>query len=245
MEVIVERDSGDLARHAAEVIQDYLVSVPWPVLGLATGGSMQSLYRELIRRCRQGRLSFVRVRAFLLDEYVGLGAEHPQSYGKVIETRFGRHVDIDPSRLHGPAGDDSDLDLECARYDQLVTRAQVGLQVLGVGRNGHLAFNEPGSSLESRTRVVRLTDTTKADNARFFPRPEDVPRQAITQGIATIRQAGHLLVLATGLSKAEAVRAALHGPITSAVPASALQLHPRVTVLLDPSAARLTRFRPG
>ncbi len=136
----------------------------------------------------------------------------------------------------------ADPELECDRYDRLVTRAGVGLQILGVGRNGHLAFNEPGSSFDSRTRVVRLAPATRADNARYFDSPEQVPAQAITQGMATIGQAAHLLVLAAGPSKSEAVRAALEGPITTAVPASALRLHSRVTVLLDQSAARLTRL---
>ncbi len=243
MKVIVEESPTGLAFRAADVVQEYLGSTPAPVLGLATGASVRSLYRELIRRRRQKQLSFAGVRTLLLDEYIGLGPEHPQRFGKVINAEFARHVDVDPDHLHAPDGDAPDLDLECARYDRLVTRARVGLQILGIGRNGHLAFNEPGSSFESRTRVVRLAAATRADNARYFNGPDQTPSQAITQGIATIGQAAHLLVLAAGSSKSEAVRAALEGPITSAVPASALQLHPRVTVLLDPLAARMTGFR--
>ena len=208
-----------------------------------TGASVQPLYRELIQRFNRGTISFMQVQSFLLDEYVGLGPEHPQRYGNVIHAEFARHVDIDPDHLHVLAGDAPDLDLECARYDRLVTRARVGLQILGIGGNGHLAFNEPGSSFESRTRVVRLTAATRADNARYFDGPDQAPSHAITQGIATIGQAVHLLVLAVGSSKSEAVRAALEGPVTSAVPASALRPHPRVTVLLDPLAARMTGFR--
>lgn len=244
MDVIVERDVFDLARAAADVVQDYLDATPAPTLGLATGGSVAELYRELVLRCRQGRLDFGGTRAFLLDEYVGLGHWHPQRYANVIGTRLARHVGLEPRRVHGPDGDASDLAEECSRYEDLVCRAEVGLQILGIGRNGHLAFNEPGSSLESRTRIVELAEVTRADNARFFADPEDVPLLAITQGLATIRQAAHLLVLVTGSSKARAVRAALEGPVTSDVPASALQLHPRVTVLLDPPAARPTRFVP-
>lgn len=239
VEVIVEGDPDALALRAADTVQEYLDSTPTPALGLATGGSVRLLYRELIRRHRRGRLSFSRVRAFLLDDYIGLGSRHPQSYGNLIKAEFARHVDIDPDRLHIPDCLASDLDLECERYDLLVTGAGVGLQILGVGRNGHLAFNEPGSSFESRTRVVRLASATRADNARYFDGPHQVPTHAITQGLATIGQATRLLVLAAGSSKSEAVRAALEGPITPAVPASALRLHSRVTVLLDPLAARL------
>ena len=133
-------------------------------------------------------------------------------------------------------------DRECVLYDNQITRAGVGLQILGIGRNGHLAFNEPGSSLQSRTRVVALTGVTRADNARFFDSASEVPFKAITQGLATILQADRLLVVATGPYKAEAVRAALRGPVSSAVPASAIRLHPRVTVILDPLAARLARL---
>ena len=240
VEVIVKGDPHSLARGTADVVQEYLDSTQDPVLGLATGASVLPLYRELIRRYRREQLSFSRVRSFLLDDYLGLGLEHPQCYGNLIETEFTRHVDIESQNLYMPDCGAADPELECDRYDRLVTRAGVGLQILGVGRNGHLAFNEPGSSFDSRTRVVRLAAATRADNARYFDGPEQVPTHAMTQGMATIGQAAHLLVLAAGPSKSVAVRAALEGPITSAVPASALRLHPRVTVLLDPPAARLT-----
>lgn len=245
MDVIATITPEELARRAADLVQEYLRGTPAPVLGLATGGSVRGLYRELVLRCRRRRLTFSAVRAFLLDEYVGLGRGHPQLYANVIREQFARWVDIDPDRLHSPDAGAADLDRECARYEEMVTRAGVGLQILGLGRNGHLAFNEPGASFESRTRVVRLTEVTRADNARFFPGRRQAPSHAITQGLATIMQADHLLVLATGSPKAEAVEAALEGPVTPAVPASVLQLHPRVTLLIDPEAARLTRFRPG
>lgn len=241
----MEGDPSSLARRAADVVQEYLGSTRAPVLGLATGASVQPLYRELIRRHRRRRLSLATARAFLLDDYLGLGPDHPQCYGNVIEAEFAGHVDIDPDNLHAPDCGASDLDRESDRYDRLVTRAGVGMQILGIGRNGHLAFNEPGSPFKSRTRVVRLAASTRADNARYFDGLDQVPSQAMTQGIATICQAAHLLVLAAGSSKSEAVRAALEGPITVDVPASALRLHPRVTVLLDPAAARLTRFGRG
>ncbi len=245
--VVVLRDPRELASRAADVVGAYLRSTPEPKLGLATGGSVQSLYDELVRRHRIEGLSFAGTRGFLLDEYIGLGRDHPQRYRNVIEAALVARVDIDRRNVHGPDGDASSLDLECARYDRMVSQARVGLQILGVGRNGHLAFNEPGSPLDSRTRVVKLAPSTRADNARFFRCKDRVPPQAITQGLGTIMQAAHLLVLAVGPSKADAVRKALEGPITAAVPASVLQRHSRVTALLDPASARLTRFRvrPG
>jgi len=198
------------------------------------------------RRRLRGKLSFAGVQAWLLDEYVGLGYGHPGRYSNVIRNQLLEQVDFDARGLHSPDGDAPDLDRECARYERLVGGAGIGLQILGVGRNGHLAFNEPGSSMDSRTRVVCLAESTRADNARFFAHPQDVPRYAVTQGLATIGQAAHLLLLVTGPAKAEAIRAALEGPVTSAVPASAIRLHRRVTVLLDPPAAQFTRFAlPG
>lgn len=235
----MEESPAGLARRAADIVEDYVQSTPAPVLGLATGASVRLLYRELVRRCQQEQLSLGGVRALLLDEYIGLGPGHSQRFSNVIQAEFLKHVDFDPAYLHSPDGDAPDLNLECARYERLVTRARVGLQVLGIGRNGHLAFNEPGSSFGSRTRVVRLSDVTRADNARYFGGTGQTPSHAITQGIATIGQAAHLLLVATGSPKSEAVRAALKGPITSTVPASALRLFTRVTVLLDPLAAQL------
>lgn len=239
MRVVVEESPGGVARRAADIVENYLQSTPAPVLGLATGDSVRLLYRQLVRRFQQGQLSFAGVRAFLLDEYIGIEPGHPQRFRNVIEAEFAGHVDLDPAHLYSPDGDAPDLKLECARYERLVTRAGVGLQILGIGRNGHLAFNEPGSSFASRTRVVRLADVTRADNARCFGGTDHMPSHAITQGIATMGHAAHLLLVATGSHKSEAVRAALNGPIASAVPASALRLFTGVTVLLDPLAARL------
>ena len=245
VEVVLAETASDLAAVAADLVCDFLDSTRTPVLGLATGASVKPLYRQLVRRYREGSLSFGTTRAFLLDEYAGLEPGHPQRYSDVIRAELTGHVDIDPAGLHMPDGNAPDLDAECARYDDLVSRAGVGLQILGIGRNGHLAFNEPGSSFESRTRVVRLAVQTRIDNARYFDTPDEVPKHALTQGLGTIRQAGHLLVIAVGSSKAAAVRAALNGPVSPMVPASILQLHPRVTVVLDPYAARSASSRPG
>ncbi|MDE0170327.1 MAG: glucosamine-6-phosphate deaminase [bacterium] len=237
MKVIVAPDPDEIAVHAADLVQSFLDSSPEPVLGLATGASVQPLYRELVRRHREQSLSFASSRAFLLDEYVGLDPDHPQLYRNVIRADLAGYVGIDPARLHSPDVHTADLDEECARYDRRVSRARIGLQILGIGRNGHLAFNEPGSGFDSRTRVVRLTAGTRADNSRFFERPEKVPETAVTQGLGTILQADHLLVIASGAAKTIAVEGVLVGPVTDTMPASILRTHPRVTMIVDPEAA--------
>ncbi len=208
-------------------------------LGLATGSSAQGAYADLGRRVRAGRLSLAHCQAFLLDEYVGLPRDHPQAYRTVIRRDLVDRVDLDPERVHGPDGAAADLEAEARRYEHAVIDARVDVQVLGIGRNGHLGFNEPGSPLDSATRVLALTERTRADNARFFEYPDDVPTQVLTQGLGTILEAGSLVLIATGQAKAAAVAAALTGPVNPDCPASVLQRHPRVEVLLDPAAASL------
>ena len=234
--VHVARGADEVATLAADVVQVCLRSVPPPVLGLATGGSVAGLYGELVRRHRLGDLSFAVVRAFLLDEYVGLPPDHPQAYRNVIRRLLIDHVDFAPGAIAAPDTAAGDLAAECDRYDRMLA-AGVDLQILGIGRNGHIAFNEPGSSLSGGTRPVTIAEQTRHDNARFFEHPSDVPRRALTQGIGTIRRAAHLLLVARGEAKAAALHAALDGPVTTAVPASALQLHSHVTVVADLAAA--------
>ncbi|HKE74062.1 MAG TPA: glucosamine-6-phosphate deaminase [Acidimicrobiales bacterium] len=215
-------------------------SRPGAVLGLATGSSPLAVYRDLARRHAGGEVSFGAARAFLLDEYVGLAPDHPQSYRAFVADRLERHVDFAPGAVRGPeaAGDGADLAAACAAYEAAIAAVGgVDLQLLGVGTDGHIAFNEPGSSLASRTRIKTLTDQTRRDNARFFRRPEDVPRHVVTQGVGTILDARHLVLLACGDAKADAVARAVEGPVTAMVPASALQLHPHVTVVVDEPAA--------
>ena len=237
LRVVVAPDPEELAVKTAGIVESFLRSAPAPVLGLATGASVQPLYRELVSRHREGSLSFASTRAFLLDEYLGLDPDHPQLYRNVVRTELTGQVDFEPVRLHSPDVHAADLEKECARYDRRVSRARVGLQLLGIGRNGHLAFNEPGSALDSRTRVVRLTAGTRAHNSRFFGKPGKVPEWAVTQGLGTILEADHLLVIASGAAKAAAVESALNGPVTDTLPASVLRTHPRVTLMLDPDAA--------
>lgn len=212
------------------------------VLGLATGSSPLPAYRELIRRHREEGLSFARSAAYLLDEYIGLPDGHPQAYREVIHRELTGHLDIDPTAVHGPDGVHPEPAKAALDYERaLRTGGPVAVQLLGIGSNGHIGFNEPGSSLRSTTRVVALTERTRQDNARFFRSLAAVPRRVITQGLGTICRAEHLVLLAAGAGKAAAVAAALEGPLSASCPASVLQWHPRVTVVLDEAAASRLR----
>jgi glucosamine-6-phosphate deaminase len=194
-------------------------------------------YQELIRRHRDDGLSFAGVQTFNLDEYVGLPADHPESYGSVIRREFTSHVDISDDDVHGPDGAHPDPLVAAREYEQrLRDGGAVAVQLLGIGANGHIGFNEPGSSLSSVTRVKTLTAQTRKDNARFFDRPEDVPHHVITQGLGTISRALHLVLTATGAGKAAAIAAAVEGPVTASCPGSVLQLHPHATVVVDEAA---------
>jgi glucosamine-6-phosphate deaminase len=207
------------------------------VLGLATGSTPLPAYRELVRRHRAGEVTFATATVFLLDEYVGPAAASTAGYRAFIERELTGRVDLPPDALHAPDGLAADLEQECADYEAAIAGAGgIDLQLLGIGGDGHIGFNEPTSSLASRTRLKTLTAETRRDNARFFDDGE-VPRHVITQGIGTILDARHLLLAATGATKATAVALAVEGPLTAMVPASALQLHPHATVVVDEAAA--------
>ncbi|MFH0518555.1 glucosamine-6-phosphate deaminase [Streptomyces sp. M41] len=237
MEVVIRPDAYAAGRTAAGIVQQSLADGV-TTLGLATGSSLLQVYRDLARRHRHEGLGFSGVDAFLLDEYVGLAASDPRTLAQVVQRELADHVDLDPARLHRPSGTAPDPDAEARRFEQRLTEAgPVGLQLLDIGVNGHIGFNEPGSSLASRTRLKTLTDDTRRDNARFFGGIDGVPRHVITQGLGTIGQAAHLVLIATGPHKAGAVTAAVEGPVTAACPASVLQLHPHVTVVVDELAA--------
>jgi glucosamine-6-phosphate deaminase len=194
-------------------------------------------YQELIRRHREEGLSFAGVRAFLLDEYVGLPPGHPESYRAVIRRELTSSVDFADSDVDAPDGSAADPLVAAREYEERLRQGgPVAVQLLGIGANGHIGFNEPGSSLSSITRVKTLTEQTRRDNARFFERPEDVPRHVITQGLGTILRAEHLVLVATGAGKAAALAAAAEGPLTASCPASVLQLHPHATVVVDDAA---------
>lgn len=238
MEVVIAAP-GELAALASGAIESLLATDPAAVLGLATGSSPLGIYDELARRHAEGRVSFARARAFMLDEYVGLPADHPERYRNVIEKEIASRVDFAPSAVQGPDGLAEDLVAACARYEAAIAEAGgVDLQILGIGSDGHVGFNEPGSSLASRTRIKTLTEQTRSDNARFFGGDVDqVPRHCLTQGLATIMSARHIVLIATGRAKAEAIHQLVEGPVSAMWPATILQHHPHVSVLVDPAAA--------
>lgn len=239
MELIVVTDQRTLAETVADRLARAVEARPGTVLGVATGSSPLGVYRALAERVRAG-LDVSRVRAFALDEYVGLGAEDPRSYAATLLDAFARPLGLAPSALHVPDGTRPDLEQACRDYERAIAEAGgVDVQLAGLGANGHLAFNEPGSALDSVTRVVALAERTRADNARFFDAPGDVPRRAITQGVATILRARSIVAVATGPAKAAALAAAVTGPIGPDCPASFLRLHPDATVYADPAAAEL------
>ncbi|HVK30205.1 MAG TPA: glucosamine-6-phosphate deaminase [Nocardioides sp.] len=244
MEVVPLSVAAEVASLAADVIEAVVRTRTDPVLGLATGSTPLPTYRELVRRHVDGSgPSYDRVRCFNLDEYVGLPPGHPESYRATIARELTDALGIAPDRVHGPDPTPEGLPTAGERYEAALAAAGgVDVQVLGIGTDGHLAFNEPGSSLGSSTRLKTLTEETRRDNARFFGSIDEVPRHVLTQGLGTILRARHLLLLATGAAKAEALAAAVEGPLTASCPASVLQLHPHVTVLCDaPAASGLAR----
>ncbi|AMV32323.1 Glucosamine-6-phosphate deaminase [Pirellula sp. SH-Sr6A] len=211
-----------------------------PVLGLATGGTPLGLYNELVQRYRDGILSFADVFSFNLDEYVGLPPEHDQSYHYYMKESLFRHIDIRTENTSVPQTWNCDLPASAKAYETKISHAGgIDLQVLGIGTDGHIGFNEVGSSLASRTRLKTLTRQTRSDNARYFASIDEVPIAAITMGIATILEARSILLLATGANKAKAVAGCVEGAVSSGLPASALQLHPNVTIVVDRPAASL------
>lgn len=237
MEVVIAPEA-QLASLAADAIERLLRAKPEAVLGLATGSSPLRVYDELVRRHEAG-LSFAQARGFMLDEYVGLDADHPERYRNVIEREIASRVDFAPGAVRGPDGLADDLQAACEDYEHAIAQAGgVDLQILGIGTDGHIAFNEPGSSLASRTRIKTLTWQTREDNARFFGSDLDkVPHHCLTQGLGTIMAARHLVLLATGRHKAEAVHQLVEGPVSAMWPATIMQHHPHATVLIDEAAA--------
>lgn len=239
MDVGIAESAAHAASIAADLIQRAVGTKPGLVLGLATGSSPVGIYDQLARRVSDGRVSLAAASGFMLDEYVGLPPDHPQAYRSVIDEIFTRKVDIDPAHVHGPDGTASDVEAACADYEQAIrTAGGIDVQILGIGTDGHIAFNEPSSSLASRTRIKTLTRQTRIDNSRFFGGDLDaVPSHCLTQGIGTILEARRIILIAAGGAKAEAIRQTIEGPVSARWPATALQHHPDVTVLLDPDAA--------
>jgi glucosamine-6-phosphate deaminase len=238
MEIIVqpsaEAASQIAARHVARLVRDK----PHAVLGLATGATPLALYRELVRMHRDEELDFSGVTTFNLDEYVGLAPAHPSSYHAFMQEHFFAHVNVDARRIHIPDGLATDVPAFCSGYEDAIRAAGgIDLQVLGIGTDGHIGFNEPSSSLASRTRIKTLTPRTRMDNASSFGKPEEVPVHVITMGIGTIMDAREVVLLAFGQKKAAAISAAAEGPVTAMSPASILQMHPVAKCIVDETAA--------
>ena len=237
MRIIAVKDYEELSYTAARLIAAQVVSKPDSVLGLATGSSPVGAYQKLIQWHRAGILDFSACWAVNLDEYVGLTKDDPQSYAYFMRTNLFDHIDLPESRRNIPDGANSDADGECARYDKVIEElGGIDLQLLGIGRNGHIGFNEPGEVFVRDTNCVRLTSSTIEANRRFFDREEDVPRRAYTMGMGAIMLAQKVLMVASGKDKAEAVVAAVRGPITPRVPASILQLHRDFVLVADEAA---------
>ena len=235
-EVIVVASREEAGAIAGQAIADLVARKPDAVLGVATGSTPLPVYADLATRLRGVDLS--RVRAFALDEYVGIERDHPESYHSVIHRELTVPLGLDPALVAVPDGQSDDIEAAAADYDRAIAAAGgIDIQLLGIGADAHIGFNEPGSSFASRTRIKTLTPQTRADNARYFDDPQLVPRHALTQGLGTILDAGHLVLLAFGRSKAHAVALALEGPLSPMVPASAVHLHPHVTVIVDEEAA--------
>jgi glucosamine-6-phosphate deaminase len=244
MELIIQRDKEAAALLVARIVAHEIRAHPRTVLGLATGSTMEAVYQQLVRMHREERLDFSAVRTFNLDEYVGLAPEDPNSYRYFMNQHLFQQVNINLAHTHLPDGRAADLAAECRHYEKLIEQAGgIDLQLLGIGKSGHIGFNEPLSALKSRTREKALTPTTIKQNAPFFGGEDQIPRRALTMGVGTILDARRCILLATGEAKAEIIAQAVEGPITSMVTASALQLHPHATVIVDEAAAAKLKER--
>jgi glucosamine-6-phosphate deaminase len=243
MEVIILPTASEASEVAARLVARQLREKPNSVLGLATGSTPSRLYQLLARMHREDGLDFSKATTFNLDEYVNLDPNHPASYHQFMEENFFSHVNVRRESVHIPDGMIADVPAHCSDYERAIRKAGgIDLQILGLGSDGHLGFNEPGSSLASRTRIKTLTERTRSDNARFFTDAQEVPHHVITMGLGTIMESRMCLLLAFGKAKAEAVAASVEGPVTASVPGSLLQFHPQAKVLLDAeSASSLTR----
>ena len=238
MEVVILAGGRQIASVVADAVESLLRSKPDAVLGLATGSSPMPVYDELVRRHEQAGLDFSRACGFTLDEYVGLEPGHPESYREVIRRDFTDRVNIGPDNVLGPDGGAADLAAACRAYeDRIRERGGIDLQLLGLGTDGHIGFNEPGSSLASRTRIKTLIEQTRRDNARFFSSIDEVPHHVVTQGLGTILESRHAILVATGAQKAQAVHDLVEGPVAAICPASVLQLHPHASIVVDEAAA--------
>ena len=242
MKIVILEDAAEVAKYGAAIFVKQIQHKPNSVLGLATGSTPLAMYEKLISAYKNNDVSFSAVKSFNLDEYLGLSGDHPQSYRHFMNKNLFDHLDIDKSNTAVPAGDAKNPIAACEIYEKkLVDCGGIDIQLLGIGRNAHIGFNEPSSSLGSRTRIKTLTEETIDDNARFFAKNEFQPSLSITMGIGTILESKIIVLLATGENKAQAIVDTVQGPITAQCPASVLQLHPNAIVIVDEAAASLLK----
>ena len=240
--LIKAKDPAEVGRLAADIFQELINAKPDCVLGLATGSTPLPLYRELIQREKDGKLSFAQVRSANLDEYKGLSGDHPQSYRYFMNENLFNHISIDPANTIVPDGLAEDAEAMCAEYERKIEAAGgIDLQFMGIGRNGHIGFNEPAEAYPDCTSIITLTESTIDANKRFFDSIDEVPTAAYTMGIGTVMAARKVLLLATGKDKAEIVYKSFFGPVDPMVPASILQFHGDVTVIVDEAAGSLIK----
>ena len=238
MRIIILKDYDEISKRAASIVLDKIHSKPHFVLGLDVSNTLIGTYQELINMNQEERLDFSRVVTFNLDEYLGLSATHPQSCRFFMDTHLFNHINIDKRNIYFPNGLTKDPQSLCRRYEDLIREvAGIDLQLLAVGKNGHIGFNQPGSSLSSRSRIKTLPEEMFQDRMKNFTNPENVPRFAMTMGLGTIMEARMCVMLASGERKAKALVKALEGPVSSSMPASMLQIHPNVLILADEEAA--------
>ncbi|WP_026526029.1 glucosamine-6-phosphate deaminase [Butyrivibrio sp. VCD2006] len=243
MRVYKAVDYNDLSRKAANIISAQIIMKPDAVLGMATGSSPIGTYKQLVEWYKKGDLDFSEIKTINLDEYMGIGPENEQSYHFYMRTNLFDHVNIKPENTFIPDGLEEDGEKECARYDEVINSCGgIDLQLLGIGGNGHIGFNEPGTSFGKTTHQVALSESTIEANSRFFSSIDEVPKYAYSMGIKNIMQAKNILLIASGINKAEALQKAFFGPITPAVPASILQLHNNVTIVADEDALSAAKW---
>ncbi len=238
MNVITVKDYHQLSVQAAQLVADQIAQKKNTVLGLATGQTPVGMYQQLVQKFQQGEIDFSEVTTFNLDEYYGLSPEHPQSYHSFMWATFFRHINLRKENIHLLNGTTENITAECQRYEDLIAqKGGIDLQILGIGDNGHLGFNEPAIGLNSKTHLVNLSEETIQANSKYFNTIEEVPRQALTMGIGTIMKAEKIILLANGLKKAHVIARTIHGKVSTEVPATVLQLHQDVTIIIDQKAA--------
>lgn len=242
MKILVEKNYEAMSKKAAEEMADVVKGKNDCVLGLATGGTPVAMYKELIKMYENGELDFSKVSSINLDEYRGISGDHPQSYRYFMNTNLFNHINIDKSKTFVPNGLAEDAEKECEQYDNKIEElGGIDIQLLGIGPNGHIGFNEPDEYLNTKTHLTQLKDTTIEANARFFDNINDVPKEALTMGLGGIMKAKKILLIASGKNKAEVIKALASGKITTQIPATLLQVHPNVTVIVDEDAASLIK----